>query len=207
MRTRRRTTGGGSAAGDARAWRRKVPTLVGEGVVLRELRKSDAPYLLRHINKPAVLRYVAPSPSTVKGFETFIAWAHRERRRGRHLSFGIIPEGGKGPVGVIQCWPIELDFSTAEWGFVVDDAYWGTGLFAKGADVFLAFAFRSLGVYRLEARAMSANIRGNKVLRKLGARREGTLRRCFRYHRRLADHVMWALFADVWTARRRTRSR
>jgi len=189
------------------AWRRKLPVLRGEGVVLRELRKDDAPHLLAHVNKPAVLRYVAASPATVQGFEKFIAWAHRERRRGRHISFGIIPEGQTRPVGVIQCWPIELDFSTAEWGFVLDDAYWGTGLFTRAADAFLAFAFTSLGVYRLEARAMSVNVRGNRVLRRLGSAREGTLHRCFRYHHRLADHVMWALFADTWAARRRKRSR
>ena len=41
------------------------------------------------------------------------------------------------------------------------------------------FAFDTLGVHRLEARAAVANGRGNGALRKIGAVQEGVLRKSF----------------------------
>jgi RimJ/RimL family protein N-acetyltransferase len=43
-------------------------------------------------------------------------------------------------------------FSTAEWGFAVGSAFWGTGVFRESAELLLAFAFETIGVHRLEAR-------------------------------------------------------
>ena len=38
---------------------------------------------------------------------------------------------------------LELDpgFGTAEWGFAIGQAFWGTGLFVEAAELVLAFAF------------------------------------------------------------------
>jgi RimJ/RimL family protein N-acetyltransferase len=138
----------------------------------------------------------------VEGFKRFIQWTHLQRRAGLHACFGIVPPGDASAIGLLQIWPIELDFSTAEWGFVLSEAYWGTGLFASGARLLLDFAFGTLGVLRLEARAAEANARGNGVLRKLGATREGVLRRAFRDGDELRDHVMWSILADEWFLRR-----
>ena len=183
------------------SWRRGLPVLTDGTVTLRELRARDAGSLLAHVCKPSVLRYIAPSPSTKQGFKRFIRWTHFQRRAGLHACFGVVAPGNASAVGLLQIWPIELDFSTAEWGFVLSDAYWGTGLFVSGARLLLDFAFGTLGVHRLEARAAEANARGNGVLRKLGARREGVLRRAFRDGDELRDHVMWSILADEWLLR------
>ena len=177
------------------------------GVILRELRVADAPSLLAHLDNARVLRYIAPCPSTLEGFRRFIRWTRAERRRGLHACFGIIPSNATMPVGIIQVWPIERDFSTAEWGFVLGESYWGTGLFARGARlfldaVFLDGLFDSSGVFRLEARAVDVNRRGNGVLRKMGATPEGVLRGAFRKGEAGHDQVMWSMLASEWRARR-----
>jgi RimJ/RimL family protein N-acetyltransferase len=107
-----------------------------------------------------------------------------------------VPSGELKPVGVLQLWPVEPDFSTSEWGFAVGEAFWGTGLFLAAAELALQFAFEELSVIRLEARAVESNGRGNSALRKLGARPEGTLRRSFRSRGVVANHVMWSILAD-----------
>ena len=56
------------------------------------------------------------------------------------------------------------------------------------------FAFESLGVRRLEARAAVEDHRGNGALRKIGASREMVLRKCFPcWDGVYRDHVMWAI--------------
>ena len=183
-------------------WRRRLPELSDGTIVLRGLRSHDAPSLLAHLNHSRVSEYIAPCPSTVDGFRRFIRWTHAERRRGLHACYGIIPPGRTTAAGIIQVWPIERDFWTAEWGFVLDDSYWGTGLFMRAARLFLDAVFGPLGVFRLEARAVEANGRGNGVLRKLGATRESVLRGGFRNGDVVRDHVMWSMLAPEWVALR-----
>src|SRR5262245_36908749 len=85
-------------------WRRALPELSDEAVMLREVRSRDAPSLLAHLNHPQVVRYVAPCPTTVEGFRRFIRWARRERRRGMLACFGLVPKGEKHVVAVLQVW-------------------------------------------------------------------------------------------------------
>jgi len=195
------------AVGRGREWRRGLPVLNDSGVMLRELRLQDAPSLLAHLNDARVLRYIAPCPSTVEDFRRFIRWTRAERRLGLHACFGIIPPQQTTPAGIIQLWPIERDFSTAEWGFVLGESHWGTGLFARSARLFLDAVFFDAvfgprGVFRLEARAVDANGRGNGVLRKLAATPEGVLRGAFRKGEESRDQAMWSILASDWRALR-----
>jgi RimJ/RimL family protein N-acetyltransferase len=63
-------------------WRQALPVLTGTMVTLRELRLSDAPSLLAMLSTEEVSRFISPPPTTVEGFERFIAWTHRERTAG-----------------------------------------------------------------------------------------------------------------------------
>ena len=184
-------------------WRRRLPELSDGIVTLRELRAGDASSLVAHLSDARVLRYIAQCPSTIAGFRRFIRWTHAERRRGTFNCYGIVPPGETCAVGVIQVWPVEPDFSTAEWGFALGESFWGTGLFMRGARLVLDAVFSQLGVYRLEARAVDANGRGNRVLEKLGAARDGVLRGGFRDGLAIRDQVMWSILAPEWQALRR----
>lgn len=179
-------------------WRTALPETADDQVALRELRRSDAPSLLRHLNTPAVLRYMAPCPTTVAGFERFIAWTHRERRRGAFACYGIVPVDCPSAVGVIQFWPIERDFSTAEWGFALGEPYWRNRLFLRAATLAIDVVFSEIGVHRLEARSVDANVAGNAVLERLGATPEGVLHAGFRKDGVVRDHIMWSILASSW---------
>src|SRR5437773_2524894 len=64
-------------------WREQLPVLTGSGITLRELRTSDAPALLALLTTEEVTRFISPPPTTLEGFERFIAWTVRERQAGR----------------------------------------------------------------------------------------------------------------------------
>jgi ribosomal-protein-alanine N-acetyltransferase len=183
-------------------WRRGLPELTDGSITLREPRSHDAASLVVHLNDRRVCRFIEPCPSTTAGFARFIRWTHTERRRGKLACFGIIPAGATRAVGVIQVWPIERDFSTAEWGFALGRSFWGSGLFTAGARLVLDAVFSQLGVYRLEARAVDINRRGNRILEKLGAKRDGVLRGAFHDGAIVRDHVMWSILAPEWLMRR-----
>jgi ribosomal-protein-alanine N-acetyltransferase len=182
-------------------WKTGLPVLTGSRVTLRELRVSDAPSLFAMLTTEEVSRFISPPPTTVEGFERFIMWANRERAAGNYACFAIVPHGMDTAVGLFQVRQLEPGWGTAEWGFALGSAFWGTGLFREGAELVLEFVFETIGVHRLEARAAVQNGRGNGALRKLGAVQEGVLRRSFLRDGQYMDQALWAILADDWRAR------
>ena len=183
-------------------WRQALPVMAGSNFTLRELRKEDAPSLLAMLTSEEVSRFISPPPTTVEGFERFIAWTHRERMAGSYACYGIVPAGMDTAIGIFQVRSLEPGFGTAEWGFAMGSEYWGSGIFAEGASLILEFAFDVIGTRRLEARAATANGRGNGALRKLGAVQEGVLRRSFLRNGQYYDQVLWGILAEDWRMQR-----
>src|SRR5258706_15750321 len=153
-------------------WRDRLPVLSGNQVVLRELRTSDAASLFAMLTSEEVARFISPPPSTVGGFERFIAWTLRQRATGCYACFAVTLKGSDTAIGIFQIRETEPGFGTAEWGFAIGSPDWGTGIFKEGAQLVITFAFETIGVHRLEARAAVKNGRGNGALKKLGAVQE-----------------------------------
>jgi RimJ/RimL family protein N-acetyltransferase len=179
-------------------WRNGLPTLSGALATLRELRSTDAPSLLASMSTEEVAASISPPPSTVEGFEKFVAWTHRERAAGRCVCFAIVPHGSDTAAGLFQLRSLEPDFGTSEWGFALAREYWGTGIFGEGAELVLQFAFEVVGAHRLEARAVQKNNRGNAALRKLGALQECVLPRSFLSSGEYLDQVLWTILEKDW---------
>jgi ribosomal-protein-alanine N-acetyltransferase len=179
-------------------WRQVLPVLSNGGITLRELRSSDAAALLELLTHEEVSRFISPPPTTVEGFERFISWAQRERAAGRYICFAVVPAGMDTAIGIFQVRQLEPTFATAEWGFALGQAFWGTGAFKTAAELTIEFAFETVGIQRLEARAVVENGRGNGALAKIGAVREATLRRSFLRNGRFFDQALWSLVREDW---------
>ncbi|MDP6610215.1 MAG: GNAT family protein [Vicinamibacterales bacterium] len=180
-------------------WRDGLPELVGAGVTLREIRPADGPTLFSMMSAPEVTQFIWPPPSTLEGFDKFITWSERQRAAGNCLCFGVVPDGCEAAVGLFQLRTLDPGaFDTAEWGFAMGSAFWGTGLFQEAAVQVIDFAFDVVGVHRLEARAASPNGRGNGALHKLGAVQEGVLRRSFLKDGQFMDQILWAILDIDW---------
>ena len=189
---------GASSTTTTSDWRQGLPVLSGSMVTLRELRLSDAPSLLAMLSTEEVSRFISPPPTTVEGFERFIAWTHRERAAGNYVCFAVVPHGMDTAVGIFQVRQLEPGFATAEWGFALGSGYWGTGVFVDGAKMVVNFAFDVVGTHRLEARAAVANGRGNGALRKIGAIQEGVLRKSFLRNGEYLDQTLWTILDEDW---------
>jgi ribosomal-protein-alanine N-acetyltransferase len=187
-----------SARSVATDWRTALPVLTGSMVTLRELELRDAPSLLALLTTAEVARFISPPPTTVEGFERFIGWAKRERQQGTYVCFAVVPRGMDTAVGLFQIRQLDFGFQTAEWGFALGSAFWGTGAFQDGAQLTVDFAFETIGATRLEARAAVANGRGNGALRKIGAVKEAVLRRAFMCQGQYIDQVLWSIIEADW---------
>jgi ribosomal-protein-alanine N-acetyltransferase len=184
-------------------WRLQLPVLTGERIRLRELRPGDAASLLALLTNDEVTRFISPPPTTLEGFEGFIEWAARQRSTGSHAGFAATLKGSDALIGLFQVTRGFEPRDTAEWGFFISPALWGTGLFREGADLLLDFAFNTVGVHRLEARAATVNARGNGALLKIGAVPEYVLRGSFVRHGQALDQMLYSIHDDDWRRSRR----
>ena len=171
------------------------------GVCIRTRRHTTA--LLAMLSTEEVARFISPPPTTVEGFERFIAWTHRERAAGNYVCFAVVPHNMDTAIGIFQVRQLEPGFGTAEWGFAIGSSFWGTGIFLDAALLVVDFAFDVVGTRRLEARAATGNGRGNGALRKMGAVQEGVLRKSFLRDGEYLDQILWTILDEDW---RRSRS-
>src|SRR5206468_1386042 len=100
-----------------------------------------------------VARFIHEPPTTVEGFERFIARAQELRRAGGCVCLAVTLKGFDTAIGLFQVRQTEPDFATAEWGFALASSFWGTGVFREAAELVLQFVFEALGVHRLAATA------------------------------------------------------
>jgi ribosomal-protein-alanine N-acetyltransferase len=182
----------------ASTWRDRLPPLAGSMVTLRELEPGDAPSLLAMLATEEVARFISPPPTTVEGFERFIAWAQRQREAGDYVCYGVVPHGTSVAIGLFQIRRLDTAFESGEWGFAIGQCYWGTGVFLDGARLAVEFAISTLRVRRLEARAAVVNGRGNGALRKIGAIQEGVLRGSFLRNGQYLDQFLWSILDSDW---------
>ena len=202
--------GGPSAAVTRPDWRHGLPVLTGAGVTLRELRPADAASLFALLTTEEVARFISPPPATVEAFGQFIGWAQRQRAAGTYACFAVTLPGTDTAIGIFQIRgnhiapgaAAPVAFDTAEWGFAIGSPFWGTGVFQAGAAQLLAFAFDTLHVRRLEARAAVQNGRGTGALLKMGAVQEAVLRQSFVKNGRTFTQVLFAILAHEWHAGR-----
>ena len=100
-------------------WRQQLPVLAAGSVTLRGLRTADARSLHALLTTEEVARFISPPPTSVEGFERFIAWAHAEQAAGRYACFAVVPAGTDTAVGIFQVRQLDAAFDSAEWGFVL----------------------------------------------------------------------------------------
>jgi len=182
-------------------WQQLLPVLTGARVQLRELRHEDAAALCGLLSTEEVARFISPPPPTVEGFERFMQFALAQRVRGEHVGFAVTLRGFDTAIGIFQVRRLEAGFRLAEWGFAIGAPFWGSGVFEESADLVLDFAFETLGVQRLEARAAVLNGRGNGALRKIGAVQECLLRRSLLRGGAWLDQALYAILGRDYVAR------
>jgi [ribosomal protein S5]-alanine N-acetyltransferase len=181
-------------------WTDGLPLLRGDLTTLREVAPSDVPTLFTLFSDPAVTAYMAPPPPTLAKFAGFVEWAHRQRAQGRGVCFGIVPDGMTAAVGILQ---VRLDPAVvgAEWGFVLSNHFWSTGVFSDAASRIAEFAFTAMQVDRLEARIALRNRRAHAAVQKLGAQFETMLEGSSPQGIARDPESVWALREPDWRNR------
>jgi RimJ/RimL family protein N-acetyltransferase len=168
---------------------------------LRPHRGDDLEDLLAFHSQPEVVRYVP--------------WPVRDREQARialetKLAQGVVTEPGQWLVlamevrrtstvigEVLLKWESETS-RQGEIGFVVHRAHQGRGFALEAARAVLRLGFNDLGLHRIVALCIDANVDSVRLLRRLGMQQEAHLRDNVFFKGEWADQLVFGVLEDEW---------
>lgn len=146
-------------------------------LVLRRIRASHWPHYWDMSKNPEVPVYAGfPTPKTPGDTRRAVALMVREWDRppmSRRQYSLFRKSDGAWVGGVTVRWPHR---GVAELGYSVNQRFWGKGYAPEAAARLIRWAFQEKGAHRVQATCWVKNRRSQRVMKKLGLRREGLLR-------------------------------
>jgi len=183
-------------------WEDELPTLEGPRVRLRWPTRGDAPGLLEVFSDPEVIRFWSSPPmQDLAAAEKLVDRIHALFEARQLYQWSVCPRDGGPAFGTCTLFHVDVAHRRAEVGFALARRTWGQGFATEALGTLIAFAFKDLGLHRLEADADPANERSLRLLERHGFKREGYLRERWHHLGRIQDGVFLGLLARDWPGR------
>lgn len=156
-------------------------TLTTERLVLRPFEPADAAAVHAACQEPDIPRWTSiPSPYRLQDAERFVGTVVPEGwRDDTSYSFAVLARADGslvGAMGLVRLDRLRTPERQAELGYWTAREHRGEGYTVEAARAVVRWAFRDLGVERMEWVAEAGNEGSRAVARKVGFRMEGTLR-------------------------------
>ncbi|MCQ9131858.1 GNAT family N-acetyltransferase [Streptomyces hilarionis] len=141
-----------------------------------------------------------PAPQSEEELGAKLAELLADAERGDCVAFAVIDRDGGNPIGWTAYMDVDADNERLEIGWTwYGRAYWRSAVNTETKLLLLTHAFEELGMGRVQLKADHLNHRSQAAIERLGAQREGVLRR----HRRRPDGtwrdtVYFSLLVEEW---------
>ncbi len=179
----------------------------GDHVRLEPLDLCHAGELFTALDDPEVHRYIpAPRPVDVEGMRDAIRGKLAEQAAGRRVAWTVRLAGTGEVVGTTSyCPPDEANRTVHIGSTQVGRPWWRTAVNTETKLLLMTRAFEELGAVRVEWQTDALNERSQRAIERLGATREGVLRR----HKRRGDgthrdSVFYGMTDEEWPAAKKT---
>jgi N-acetyltransferase len=177
-------------------------TLKGRWVTLEPIDSRHAPGLFEAMQDEEVCRYLAwPPPKAVDETLALIREARDDMARGHTVAYAQIWNETGRAIGATRLLDVRPKDRQVEIGatFLARD-YWRTPANTESKYLFLGYCFETLGCVRVAFKTDGRNIRSQEAIARLGAVREGTLRRHMNIRGYQRDTVYFSILEDEWPA-------
>lgn len=178
----------------------KVEPVVLEGrtIHLEPLTLDHVPGLWPHCN-PEIYQWVLEWPRD-GSYEAFLEWMEGTLRKPASLLFAMVLAGTGEPVGVTGYLEIRPEHRGIEIGRTwIGKAHQGSRVNPESKYLLFRHAFETLGAIRVQLKTDLRNLHSQRAVEKLGAAREGVLRRYqIRSNGQPRDTVVYSVLAEEW---------
>ena len=177
-------------------------TLRGRHVTLEPLDEHHARGIFDAMRDEEVCRYLAwPPPAALDETRAFIRDAKDLAARGQQVAFAQIWNGTGAAIGSTRYLDIRPKDRQVEIGSTfLGRAYWRTPVNTEAKYLLLRHAFESLGCVRVALKTDGRNTRSQAAIERLGAVREGVLRKHMNVRGYQRDTVYYSILETEWPA-------
>jgi ribosomal-protein-alanine N-acetyltransferase len=169
-------------------------------LVLRALRMDDVDFVFREWGDPTVTYYMRDEEplKTREQAEEMLRPLQTPEEMPHFKWWGIELKAEGCLIGTCGYFKWDARHHHAEIGYDLWPDYWGQGLMPEALTALLRFGFVEMDLNRVEATTHTENERSQRVLTKLGFRREGILREYYCRDGIYNDQVLFSLLRREW---------
>lgn len=175
-------------------------TLKGRWLTLEPIEERHAPGIFDAMQDEEVCRYLAwPPPRALDETLGLIREAQDAMARGQTIVYAQVWNASGRAVGATRLLDVRPADRQVEIGatFLARD-YWRTPANTESKYLFLRHCFEALGCVRVALKTDGRNVRSQEAIARLGAVREGTLRRHMNVRGYQRDTVYFSILDDEW---------
>ncbi|MCD6035108.1 MAG: speG [Rickettsiales bacterium] len=184
----------------------RFPVLdAGEGIVLRELVREDAPALFEYISHPEVQRFISDEdiprtpPEAIRETEYWGGLFHQRQS----IYWAIADRETNHLIGTCGFNFWNRLHKKGEISYDLARPLWGKGIMTRVLEKMIQFGFEEMQMHRISATVSPENPASIRVLDKLGFKHEGCMREYKIVHGGWEDAVMYAMLAHEYEARKK----
>lgn len=171
-------------------------------VTLLPLRPEHVNELARLLSDPRIWELTWRKNNTEDAIREALELALRNKEAGTQLPFAVVDAISGRMAGTTRIGDLDVANRSVEIGWTwLAPEFWGTGINTVCKGLLLRYCFEELGAIRVQFSASGRNLRSQRALEKIGAVREGVLRR----HRidatdggAVHDNVFYSILDSEW---------
>lgn len=181
----------------------RIPTLECDRLILRRMKKSDAPDMYEYASNPAVTKYLTWDVHPNERFTaSYLSYLQPKYRSGEFHDWAVTLRDDGKMIGTCGFTRFNFSAYSAEVGYVLNPMYWGRGIAPEALSRVIRFAFDTLQLNRVEARCMAGNTASRRVMEKVGMLYEGTTRDAMFVKGRFVSVETCSILRDEYLAMR-----
>ncbi|WP_039456441.1 GNAT family N-acetyltransferase [Candidatus Jidaibacter acanthamoebae] len=156
----------------------KFPVIELGTIKLRDLMLSDKERYFKMMSEPEVIKYLSDEdvPNSLEQTEQEIKFWGGLFYRKQSVFWTISDTSTDEFLGTIGFNTWNFSNRRAEISYDLMKEYWNRGIMTKALTNAIIFGFKNMNLHRIEARTMLGNIPSQRLLEKVGFKREGTMR-------------------------------
>ena len=165
---------------------------------LRAIEQKDLELLWELFNDPAIERTTV-GKNFPNSHDAQAAWAAAQRNTEKEIRLVVELENGQA-IGMVTLGSIDWFDRTALLHYKASPSVTGRqkGDMADALTALLDYAFRELGLHRIEAGILDFNIRSLKLAHKMGFQDEGVMRQKVFKNNAYHDEIILGLLKEEW---------
>lgn len=176
----------------------KFPEQETKRLILQEMTLQDLEFYYRHFNVAEIIEGCCfPGPKDLetarKELELYCINPFKE---GRGIRWGIALKAGGKLIGTCGLYDWKKTLRSAEIGYDLDPAYWGRGIMTEALRAVLSYGFEVMDLNRIQAIVDSENGRSMRLVRNLGFKKEGILRKGSYFNGQFRNDVIFSLLKE-----------